>query len=1177
MSTEYILQSAVNFPVYLWMTAPPFAYQGCKSGTFKLSLYSEDNNDHRIDLYSQGSRSMPWQTPQNKWSHLNPQWRFTDLSGNIINSITLTNATSTTVNGATGYSSTAEFYYIDDMPSELCGTILIWAVADFSQYPAYLDDNTISQRVSSYTNSKVIAAVSYLINQLTPSSLSITRDGINPMLGFYWKDTQIPYVVSVIGTTEADSSSAVMKDVPYSNIYGVSGGSVIRSMSAILSSELTWTPDNSSAFLSAIDYQNFNVGGYLLGEVQSNNTANECTILASVSSYYKEIPIQIPYLWISNPENNSLNRIYAPCINEDMISEEISYLTNLKETVYDVTYLQVSALTNSMGVTGFNGIYGIAIDELKQVWCADIESDKVYKFSTEGVILSTISFDQGGTPAGISIDSLNNVWVTFFDTASVVHINGTNGTIMNVITAGNPFAALSSIDPLFKPILAETDMNNNIWVTYSNTICSNLTKYSSTGILITTITLPTCSNPMDIHITKDNDVWVSLNHHSGPPYGMSSVNKYSGTTYNLLSAIETLNPVYLTMDSEDNLYFTNRGNILTRVSPVSISDWSVGENVSPEDFPLDNEDIFKDHALGGVCCDVYDNVYIINSIDNCIYKLVNETIELAIKVTPDNNLEWYNDTGFIYSVAAEGNKSARAFGDWCGNRWIRKYISTDLYSDQFVKPTYLTGISNQFDISDFSGLTFRRFNESWDASNVVKSFARSPHIADNPTLWDGYMKAVWGDASSSDGTGFGRESYEKISNFVGNHSDINTCNVDQLYNLAQFTDVPIDSYGVNFPPELKRIMDVASVNQQQLWGSRCKCSRNITNTYTTYISSNIEVPTDYICDICGHYHPGNKGQLFNPLTYVVTAFTPFIVEDRSNTNNKYQLITPPSMCSAVPSMLTYDVYAVGGFPPIPSASFGNYCTTFNGQIASGLVGGQTITIITPPKTPGWTSYNFFVEVVPTGMATHYTEPIPSPTPPADCTTHYGYVIPLSGTPNRKMVRSQGHWGYEHAVIFTDLSCNGQFTYPPSSISDTRPNCLAATGSGLNITITLPPSTILPTFNITSDICDLIPTNIVCVTSYPLSSYYNVLLPPIFNLGVSANISDFEQIISYFCFHSYITSYCNKQIAGTINWDDEYTTLNETASSINDWYGSGETLEKIINYVLHTGLGLIGEE
>lgn len=1016
MTTQHILQSAVNFPVAIWMDAPPFAYQGCASNTFKLYMYSEDDNPHKVSLYVQGSNSIPWQTPQNKWSHLNPQWRFTDLSGNVINELTLSNATTTINSGTTGYMSSAEFYYIDDMPNDLCGTMLIWAVADFSEYPAYSDISTSSPNVPSYANSKVVAAVPYIINQLTPTSLSVTKEGIQPLLSYYWTNMQIPHVVSIIGTSRTDSSSAVMKNLPISNVYGISGGPVTRSIPSISSVYLTWTPENSSAYLSALDDQGFNVGGYLRGQVLSEITANAVNISATAMVYYKSLPIQYPYIWVSNPENNTLNRLFSPCLNEDWLTSDAPFLSSVGQTVYDITNLQVSAITNSMSLSGFNGIYGIAIDELKNIWCTDSESDKVYKFSSEGTLLSTLVFNEGSTPAGISIDGANNIWVTFFDDTSAVYIDRNNGSILSVIDAGNPYASLSSIDNLFKPTLAEPDMNSDVWVSYTNSVCSALTKYTSSGVLISSITLPTCSNPMDIHITKDNDVWVSLTFHSGPPYKVGKVCKYSNTTASLVSSITAMNPEYLSMDSRENLWFTQNWNTLTKVTTAGTKiNYTIGSSVAPA-----SSSILQYNALEGLCIDLYDQVFVIDSVANMLYR---GTSGYGVKITPDNNLSWYNSpSGFVYTLSAESNKSAQAFGDWSGNRWTRKYnpITTIYYSDSttrtvLVCSTALTGISVPFDISDFSGLSIRRFNESWDASNEVKKFARSPHIADNEVLWNKYMKAVWGDASSVDGTGFGRDAYERISNYVANHADINTCNIDQLYSLAQVTDVPIDSYGLELPTDLKRIMDIGSVNQQLLWGSRCKCSRNINNTYTTYISSGVPVPTNYSCDVCGHQHPGNRGQLFNPNSYMVTANTPFIIEDRANTTNRYMLITPSPSCNSVSST-----------------------------------------------------------------------------------------------------------------------------------------------------------------NIIGDICDLTQTNSVCITTYPLSSYYHILLPSVFDLGVSANASGFQQIITYFCFYDYVFATCQDQIAGVINWDDEHTTLTETASSIDDWYGSGQTLEKIINYVLHKGLGLLGD-
>jgi hypothetical protein len=577
-------------------------------------MYTEDNNTHTVYLYSKGSNSIPWQTPQNKWSHLNPQWRFTDLSGNVIDKLALTNHTLTSFNGLTGgYLASAQVYYKDDMPAP--SGVTLWFVADYSDYPVHVDNRNNSSQGAGWSNSQVLTSMTFSICSLAPSGLKITRDGINPMFAYYWMNASIPHIVSVYGASPS-GDAVILYDYPSTNAIGVASGPVIRSIANIPSNELTWAPDNSSSYLSAIDYQWFNVGGYIKSSVQSNIATNN---------------------------------------------------------VY------ISAYVNLSGV----------------------------------------------------------------------------------------------------------------------------------GIL--------------------------------------------------------------------------------------------------------------------------------------------------------------------------------------------------------------QGASNLFNIYDFNGYDIRRFNESWDASNEIRSMVRQPHIADNTVLWDKYMKAVWGDVSTAQGESYGREAYERTANFVANHADVNTCNIEQLYNLAQYTDVPIDVYGVELPPELRRIMDIASINQQILWGDRCKCNRNITNAYTTYVSAGIVTPTNYKCKQCGHYHPGNRGNLFDPTSYMVSAFVPFIVEDRTNDTNKYQLITPPASC-------------------------------------------------------------------------YYNAPE----------------------------------------------------------------------------------------NIIGDTCSVSATSAVCLTSYPLSSYYHILLPEVYNFSLTANANDFEQAITYFCFYDYIPGGCREQIAGVINWDDPYTTLNESASTVEEWYGEGQTLERMINYVLHKGLGLIEE-
>lgn len=62
--------------------------------------------------------------------------------------------------------------------------------------------------------------------------------------------------------------------------------------------------------------------------------------------------------------------------------------------------------------------------------------------------------------------------------------------------------------------------------------------------------------------------------------------------------------------------------------------------------------------------------------------------------------------------------------------------------------------------------------------------------------------------------------------------------------------------------------------------------------------------------------------------------------------------------------------------------------------------------------------------------------------------------------------------------------------------------------------------------------------------------------------------------TYYNFYTYVPTPANNQIAGIINWSDPYTTITESASTANDWYGDNQILDSIFNLDLHKGLGLL---
>lgn len=1018
MNTEFTLQSSVNYPVGLYIEPPATpAIQGNRSITpYVVHLSAEDVGPHTISLYAQNSKSSPPVQPH-KWSHLIPQWRFTDTAGELITSITPTIVRTVTAGDTISVYATGAFYFIDDFPTDYCSPVVLWAVVDFSQYPVYLDEDFNATTSPGYANSKVAANAFAVINSAPVIGMDITREGTADMFPTYWRNTTIPFTVAIRGNGEVFGvdHDPILFQLPQTNSIGVSSGLVDLYINAPIDS-ITW--ETSSFYFSAFDAQQFEVGGYYRNSIVGSTAIIGAQISGSGNMYIPPQPFVNGTLWISNPKGNTLNRVTpAPCVSSTLLNEITSYLDEHEitlassATVFDITNLQTSAV-DVMGLSGFGGIYGMALTPASELWAADAENDKVYKLSSSGALLSTIDLEQGSTPGSISLDSTGHAWVAFFDAQSAIKLNPDTGSIVATIDLGYPAPTLdplyslapSAADIVYKPTMVDVDINDNIWIAYNNTMYSELRRYDPSGSLLNTITLPTCSNPMDVFATG-TDAWVSLTYHSGPPYLNGAVQKYnsSGT---LLSSITAVHPEYITVDMQEGVWFTHNWNQVGHVTVDNIrTDYTIGPNIPSA---LDVSDQLEFNALEGITADSVGNVWIINSYNNVLYIITNGAVYPSILIEPKVDVTYYNTLGYTTTAVDEFSKSAQAFGDWNGYRWIKKYTYLPPNVTELIS---LSGVSAPFDIIDYANMEMRKFNESWNAGPEVRKLALPEHINRNEILWGQYMNAVWGDAADPYADAFGRQVYEKIANFSNNNVDIEECNIEQLYSLAQAVDVPIDNYRLSFPAELRRLMDLVSINQQKLWGARCGCRENITHTYTTTIIDGVSSADNYLCDRCGHEHPGNRGDLFNPLTYMVSANVPFIVRDK---------------------------YLEGD-----------------------------ITLVTPPASS----------------------------------------VSLSGVGG---------------------------------------DC-----SSLEYTTTY-------------------------INTYPLSAAYTWLLPGVVTNSLEPTEAEFLSINGQYCFYNYIDVPCTEQIAGVVNWDDEYTTYNETVSGIDEWYGDNGSIEKMFNYIIHKGLGLIQE-
>jgi streptogramin lyase len=853
---------------------------------FKLTLSASDNGVHTIDLYTQYSQSKPY-PEQGKWSHLVPSWKFLDINQNVITQITTTDTpiySGTNFIGVTGF---AEYYYIDDIGSQMGEPAILWATLSVSGLPLYSESKDGNSPVPSYANSKVICPIPYYINGGTPAEIKITRNGIDSMSdSTYWVNQNIPNVFNLVYdqypefgcTTDAIGT---LFDYPSSNALGIEMGVISSGITTIPVSSQTWVTidDLVGPYFQKTDTKGYQRGGYSRNIVTSNTVTLNTTITAAANVLYSSYK-ETPYIWISNPNSALLHKIYYPYINQTMVNNITSWLDgfniNGTNNQYNTEYLETRP--NVMSLSGFGGIYGIAVDPCFNIWCSDAELDKLYKFNSRGIQVSSIDLSDtssllngitgGCTPAGICLDSTNKLWVTLFDSTSVLKFDGITGNLLLTINpSGNQTSPINGfgIDPDYKPTMVQTDINDNIWVTYGNTLSSYLYKYDTNGTPLTSISLPISSNPMDIIVDADNSVWITLTYHASPSGGC--VNKYNSIGTPLCS-IPAYHPEYLTLDNDNHLWFTSNFNKVNRLNLTTgnLTTSTIGISANPDWY----NGQLNYNALEGIAADASNRIWVINSMESKVFVLSGNFTTVSQYSLSTNRIDQIVGTDFSqYDIANPYEKSLQAFGDWTGLNWQQKYGRT--------RQMYITGESDPFDIDSFTGYDLRKYNESWDVTTQIRDYALNDSLHEDYNLFENYIGTMIGGLETS-AKSMGRALYERIANFVPNNADVDVCGINQLYSLAQSIDVPIDDYNFVIPSELKRLMDIVSIDHKILWGDHCKCAENYRGSWG-------------YCSNCGHKHDSNRGDALDSDTYILSAGIPVLAEYKYG-RDYYEKIVP---------------------------------------------------------------------------------------------------------------------------------------------------------------------------------------------------------------------------------------------------------------------------------------------
>jgi hypothetical protein len=304
-----------------------------------------------------------------------------------------------------------------------------------------------------------------------------------------------------------------------------------------------------------------------------------------------------------------------------------------------------------------------------------------------------------------------------------------------------------------------------------------------------------------------------------------------------------------------------------------------------EDFDeFDNE---EDDELGGLAVDVYNRVWILDNTHNYAYVLsATPNFYLypirSFKIIPDTTIGYYIDinTGSTYTEESDFyyHRSAQATGDWTGNKWYQKYAN-----NQAISAVPVSGISAPFSIQPFiNEHQIRRVNESFNTAEYYKSLALPEILNSNTVLFDSFFPATVGTGYLSANEDIGQTVYEKIANFISNHSDIDTCNIDQLLSLAEQVAVPASDYAATYPTEIKNMLDIASVPRARLWG----------------IKDEVPILTNSI------------GKEYNSLTDSLTAGTSIILKSKFNSSLSLLQVPPLSTGETIYSLNQFNGFGL---------------------------------------------------------------------------------------------------------------------------------------------------------------------------------------------------------------------------------------------------------------------------
>ena len=149
----------------------------------------------------------------------------------------------------------------------------------------------------------------------------------------------------------------------------------------------------------------------------------------------------------------------------------------------------------------------------------------------------------------------------------------------------------------------------------------------------------------------------------------------------------------------------------------------------------------------------------------------------------------------------------------------------NFYLDTETSTEYDLSGSSSFSLYPKDYYSLYKVNEDFDFEGMIKDLRFQEVLLDDNIFFTDYIGSIFGGVSSNNAA-LGKTLYESIINFVQNTSDIDVCNITALEGLSKLVDNETLIYHSNHPPEIKRLINLFSVQYNKFRGYQNQFSQN---------------------------------------------------------------------------------------------------------------------------------------------------------------------------------------------------------------------------------------------------------------------------------------------------------------------------------------------------------------